>query len=81
MKQNKPGLCDHCQKREGEHKWTMTVCADKRRRRPRWLCEPCDHTLNRFVLEFFNDPKVDVKMAEYTGNAEQWGEQSRAAPV
>lgn len=59
----------------------MTVCADKRRKRPKWLCASCDHMLNRFVLEFFNDPKVDAKMADYTGNAEQWGEQSKGVPV
>lgn len=75
------GMCVHCNKREGEFCWDMTICADGRKKRPKYLCEPCDHMLNRFVLEFFNDPKSDEKMAKYTEGNERWGEQSISAPV
>lgn len=68
--------CSHCSKSNAGNRWQPTLCADGRKQRSKWLCDPCDHMLNRFVLEFFNYPNVDQKMAEYTGGNEMWGQQS-----
>lgn len=42
---------------------TWQVCADKRRFRV--LCSRCDIALNRLVLEWAGDPKVDARMCNY----------------
>jgi len=57
--------CNHCRSAEGVNRWEPALCADGRRKRRKWLCDACDELLNRMVLEFFNDPKVEEKMARY----------------
>ena len=68
--------CSHCGQSGADNKWHPQICADNRKKRSRWLCDPCDHMLNRLVLEFFNVRDVDRRMAEYTGGNELWGMQS-----
>lgn len=58
--------CSHCATPKAEHRWIPAICADQRKKRSKWLCTPCDHLLNRLVLEFFNYKDADQKMAEYT---------------
>lgn len=72
--------CAHCTNATAEHRWDMAICADRNRKRPLWLCTACDHSLNRFVLQFFNDKNVEKKMQRYTGGNELWGAQSASAP-
>lgn len=71
--------CSHCGSGGADNHWTPQLCADQRKKRSRWLCDPCDAMLNRLVLEFFNDRQVDEKMAAYTQGEELWGMQGREA--
>lgn len=57
--------CSHCGTAPAAQEWTMTVCANKRRRIHSPLCDPCDAAFNRHSLEYINHPDVDALMAEY----------------
>lgn len=62
--------CSHCSVQNAEFKWHPALCADGRKRRTKYLCGICDMQLNRMMLEFFNDPKTEEKMAKYIGAEE-----------
>lgn len=57
--------CAHCGTPKATYTWNLQACADKRKKRKKKLCLRCDVELNRIVLEFFNDPRVDEKLATY----------------
>lgn len=58
--------CAHCQTPKAQNKWTLTACADNRKRVMR-LCDPCDIELNRIVLLFLNVPGAAKKIKAYAG--------------
>lgn len=57
--------CAHCRAPKAAHRWTLQACADNRRKRAKYLCDPCDVEMNRTVLNFFNDPAAAEKLARY----------------
>lgn len=63
--------CAHCSAPGATHTWDVQACADKRRKRAKRLCGPCDVRLNAMVLEFFNDPAAAAKMAAYRASMQE----------
>lgn len=57
--------CDHCYKRRKMYEWKLEACADEKPVRQGKLCAPCDATLNRIVLEYFNVPNAARLMKAY----------------
>lgn len=57
--------CSHCQVPKAKQSWTLQICADKRKKRVKYLCDKCDTKLNALVLKFFHDPQAKQKMKEY----------------
>lgn len=57
--------CSHCNTSNATNRWTPQLCADGRKKRSKYLCDPCDVELNRLMLEFFNDPRAAEKMRAY----------------
>lgn len=47
------------------HQWSVTVCANARRRIWVAVCTPCDIAFNRHTLEFIGHPDADALMARY----------------
>lgn len=60
--------CAHCGAPNAPNRWRPQLCADKRRKRSKWLCDPCDILLNRLVMQFFRDPQTEQKIAAYGGS-------------
>ena len=57
--------CAHCHEVEAPHSWTLQACADGRKKRTKYLCEPCDIRLNKLVLNYFKDVKASEKVLAY----------------
>lgn len=57
--------CRACGEREAETSWTLTACANKRRRVKVPLCLPCDVELNALVLRFVKLPDAEELIAAY----------------
>jgi transposase-like protein len=57
--------CAHCNTPRAKHQWKVQACADKRKKRSKWLCTSCDIELNKHVLEFLNIPNAKDKLNEY----------------
>ena len=57
--------CAHCGEGYAERKWTLQACADGRKKRTKYLCDPCDIRLNKLVLNFFKDVKASEKSLAY----------------
>lgn len=57
--------CAHCHETEAPYSWTLQACADGRKKRTKYLCEPCDIRLNKLVLNYFKDVKVSEKVLAY----------------
>jgi len=57
--------CTHCNTPKAKHQWKVQACADKRKKRSKWLCTSCDIELNKHVLEFLNIPNAESKLNEY----------------
>jgi NAD-dependent SIR2 family protein deacetylase len=57
--------CAHCRASAASHNWSVTVCANGRRRIEVPVCEECDVEFNRHTLEFINHPAADELLARY----------------
>lgn len=57
--------CARCEAARSGNRWTVQVCADKRRKRVRYLCDRHDAELNLMVLQFFRDPHAEPKVKDY----------------
>jgi hypothetical protein len=57
--------CAHCRCAKAANRWNVQACADDRKKRSKYLCDPCDVTLNRLVLEYFGDPQAGEKLRKY----------------
>lgn len=56
--------CQHCGSQPANRTWDMRPCAIGRHITYR-LCDECDLTLNRMVLDFFRVPNAGELLAEY----------------
>lgn len=61
-------ICSHCKtnhKSRDLNRWDIQLCADGRRRRVFYLCDPCDIDLNSIMLQMMGDKNAEVKAAKY----------------
>ena len=61
--------CGQCDATKHLNRWDVRVCADGRRQRVFWLCDPCDAARNREMLVLLKDRRVEEKMARYENRA------------
>lgn len=57
--------CAKCGEGKAPHNWQVSICADDRRKRSRYLCNKCDVGLNEMVLAYFNYPYAEEKIKVY----------------
>lgn len=57
--------CAHCRTRQATDSWSVTVCANARRRVEVAVCAECDAAFNDATLAFINHPDRARLMTAY----------------
>lgn len=57
--------CAHCRTAPAVCAWSVTICANGRRRLEVPVCDDCDFEFNRHTLEFIHHPAADELLTRY----------------